>query len=52
VRRRSGCPDKSAVFAAVRQAEDHFGRLDVIVNNAGHGLFGAEEELSEEDLRK
>jgi NAD(P)-dependent dehydrogenase (short-subunit alcohol dehydrogenase family) len=44
--------DKSAVFAAVRQAKDHFGRLDVIVNNAGYGPFGAVEELSEEDLRK
>jgi NADP-dependent 3-hydroxy acid dehydrogenase YdfG len=37
--------DKSAVFAAVRQAKDHFGRLDVIVNNAGYGPFGAVEEL-------
>jgi NAD(P)-dependent dehydrogenase (short-subunit alcohol dehydrogenase family) len=44
--------DKSAVFAAVRQAKDHFGRLHVIVNNAGYGPFGAVEELSEEDLRK
>jgi NAD(P)-dependent dehydrogenase (short-subunit alcohol dehydrogenase family) len=43
--------DKSAVFPAVRQAKDHFGRLDVIVNNAGYGPFGAVEELSEEDLR-
>lgn len=43
--------DKAAVFDAVRQARQHFGRLDVIVNNAGYGLFGAVEELSDKDLR-
>jgi NAD(P)-dependent dehydrogenase (short-subunit alcohol dehydrogenase family) len=43
--------DRSAVTAAVRQAHDHFGRLDVVVNNAGFGLFGTVEELSETDVR-
>jgi NAD(P)-dependent dehydrogenase (short-subunit alcohol dehydrogenase family) len=43
--------DKAAVFDAVRQARQHFGRLDVVVNNAGYGLFGAVEELSDKDLR-
>ncbi|MCX5130385.1 SDR family NAD(P)-dependent oxidoreductase [Streptomyces sp. NBC_00347] len=43
--------DKDAVFAAVQQAQQHFGRLDVIVNNAGYGLFGAVEELTESALR-
>ncbi|NUW36011.1 SDR family NAD(P)-dependent oxidoreductase [Nonomuraea sp. SMC257] len=43
--------DKAAVFAGVRRAGEHFGRLDVIVNNAGYGLFGAVEELTERDLR-
>ncbi|MCP3760284.1 SDR family NAD(P)-dependent oxidoreductase [Streptomyces sp. TBY4] len=43
--------DKDAVFAAVQQAHAHFGRLDVIVNNAGYGLFGAVEELTEKALR-
>ncbi|RVX40940.1 short subunit dehydrogenase [Nonomuraea polychroma] len=43
--------DKAAVFDAVRQTRQHFGRLDVIVNNAGYGLFGAVEELSDKDLR-
>ncbi|WP_188190399.1 SDR family NAD(P)-dependent oxidoreductase [Nonomuraea sp. SYSU D8015] len=36
---------------AVRRAHAEFGRLDVVVNNAGHGHFGMVEELSEEDLR-
>ncbi|WP_427885607.1 SDR family NAD(P)-dependent oxidoreductase [Kribbella sp. GL6] len=43
--------DKSSVFAAVEQAQAHFGRLDVIVNNAGYGLSGAVEELDESQLR-
>nr|WP_240981961.1 MULTISPECIES: SDR family NAD(P)-dependent oxidoreductase [unclassified Streptomyces] len=33
--------DKDAVFAAVGRAREHFGRLDVVVDNAGYGLFGA-----------
>ncbi|WP_375483081.1 SDR family oxidoreductase [uncultured Jatrophihabitans sp.] len=43
--------DRDADFAAVKQAHDHFGRLDVVVNNAGYGQFGLIEELSEQDLR-
>ncbi|GAB3666205.1 SDR family oxidoreductase [Nocardioides korecus] len=43
--------DRAADFAAVQQAAGHFGRLDVVVNNAGYGHFGFVEELSEQDLR-
>jgi NAD(P)-dependent dehydrogenase (short-subunit alcohol dehydrogenase family) len=43
--------DRDADFAAVRQAHDHFGRLDVIVNNAGYGQFGMVEEISEQEIR-
>jgi NAD(P)-dependent dehydrogenase (short-subunit alcohol dehydrogenase family) len=43
--------DRAAVFAAVARAHDHFGRLDVVVNNAGYGQFGAVEEISEAEAR-
>jgi NAD(P)-dependent dehydrogenase (short-subunit alcohol dehydrogenase family) len=43
--------DHDADFAAVKQAHDHFGRLDVVVNNAGYGQFGFIEELSEQAAR-
>jgi NAD(P)-dependent dehydrogenase (short-subunit alcohol dehydrogenase family) len=40
-----------AVRAAVDGAVARFGRIDVVVNCAGYGLFGALEELSDEELR-
>ncbi|MCP2337413.1 SDR family NAD(P)-dependent oxidoreductase [Actinomadura rupiterrae] len=43
--------DRAAVFAAVTRAKEHFGRLDVIVNNAGYAQIGAVEELTEQELR-
>jgi NAD(P)-dependent dehydrogenase (short-subunit alcohol dehydrogenase family) len=43
--------DRDAVFATVKQAHEHFGRLDIVVNNAGYGQFGMVEELSEQDAR-
>ena len=43
--------DRAADFAAVAQAHERFGRLDVVVNNAGYGQFGLIEELSEKEAR-
>ncbi len=43
--------DRAAAFAAVKQAHDAFGRLDIVVNNAGYGQFGVVEEISEGEAR-
>jgi len=43
--------DKAAVDAAVALAHERFGRLDVVVNNAGYGYFGTIEEVDEAGAR-
>jgi NAD(P)-dependent dehydrogenase (short-subunit alcohol dehydrogenase family) len=43
--------DKKASFKAVQTALIHFGRIDVLINNAGFGHIGAVEELSEQDIK-
>lgn len=37
--------------SAIEQAHAHFGRLDVVVNNAGYSLVGTIEEVAEADVR-
>jgi len=43
--------NKAAASAAIAFAHERFGRLDVVVNNAGYGLFGTIEEVSESEAR-
>jgi NAD(P)-dependent dehydrogenase (short-subunit alcohol dehydrogenase family) len=43
--------DRAAAFHAVAEAHAKLGSLDVVVNNAGYGLFGMIEELSEAQAR-
>jgi NAD(P)-dependent dehydrogenase (short-subunit alcohol dehydrogenase family) len=39
-------------FAAIQKAKAHFGQIDVLINNAGYGLFGTIEETSEQEARE
>ncbi len=44
--------NEEEVKMAINKSMEQFGHLDVVVNNAGYGLLGSLEELSEEEARK
>lgn len=44
--------DESQAADVARAAIEHFGRIDVLVNNAGFGLLGAVEEASADEVRR
>lgn len=43
---------EAEVREAVRKAINHFGKLDIVLNNAGYGIVGAIEEISDAEARK
>jgi NAD(P)-dependent dehydrogenase (short-subunit alcohol dehydrogenase family) len=43
--------DRQAVFQAVSTVSEHFGRIDVVLSNAGYGHQGSVEEISEAEAR-
>ncbi len=45
-------PDSASIQRAVDQALARFGRIDVLVNNAGYSLLGSVEELGDEEVRR
>ena len=44
--------DQGEIDAAIKAAEKKFGRIDVLVNNAGIGYFAAVEESEEDQIRR
>ena len=43
--------DTDCIWESVQRTNDRFGSIDVVVNNAGYGIGGAAEELTEEEIK-
>lgn len=44
--------DESSISIALQHTYEEFGRIDVVINNAGYGIGGAIEELTDEETRQ
>jgi NAD(P)-dependent dehydrogenase (short-subunit alcohol dehydrogenase family) len=44
--------DSAQIQSTIQTARETFGRIDILVNNAGYGLFGAVEEISEQQIHQ
>ncbi|MCC3371895.1 SDR family NAD(P)-dependent oxidoreductase [Cohnella sp. REN36] len=44
--------NKEQIRSVVQESVDTFGKIDIVVNNAGYGLFGMLEEYTDEQIRK
>lgn len=43
--------DEQSVEQAIKATVKHFGRIDIVINNAGYGIGGSIEELTDEETR-
>lgn len=48
----SNITDNNDIKSAIEKTVHHFGRIDVVVNNAGYGQIGTLEELTDEEARE
>lgn len=44
--------DRASVFKVIGNAIDHFGKLDIVVNNAGNMILGMIEEFTEDEIKQ
>ena len=44
--------NENSVENAIKETVSHFGSIDVVVNNAGYGLLGGLEELTDNEVRQ